>query len=279
MSKAYNKFIQLLKSSVSNISQSFYDSFVERNTVLRARAGIKCYIIRRQVNECCKWCANLAGVYEIGREPADVYKRHRNCKCTITFKSEKGSYPDVWYRREFEKQKKARISREKEILNKIRNNSKISARNQAGALNSKNDPDYKKRDRHAELYYNELRNIDIEYTIESITSNTKIDRQLVERAYKYVFIERHNLEKGYTYFDSDYDMAESFRRLRTNDNIKQHDIILLKHEALESRIWDENPNMSYEQVHNIAQKQYNYSKALLEWKKKNGNIWNGFKRW
>lgn len=128
MSKAYNQFIRLLTSSMSNLSQSFYDAYVEKNTTLRARAGVKCFVIRRQVGKCCKWCASLAGIYEKGKEPADVYKRHRNCKCLVTFKTEKGTYSDAWSKREFETQRAARIAREEEIIRNSalnKNNSKL----------------------------------------------------------------------------------------------------------------------------------------------------------
>ncbi len=115
MSKQYDQFIRLLTSSMSNLSQSFYDDYVEKNTTLRARAGVKCFVIRRQVGKCCKWCASLAGIYEKGKEPADVYRRHRNCKCLVTFKTERGTYSDAWSKREFGSQRAARIARAEEI--------------------------------------------------------------------------------------------------------------------------------------------------------------------
>lgn len=116
MSKAYDQFKRLLVASVSNVAQSFYDSYVEKNTTLRVKAGVKCFVIRRQVRKCCDWCASLAGIYEKGKEPADVYKRHENCKCMVTFKSEKGTYTDVWSKKKFQTQKEARFAREKEII-------------------------------------------------------------------------------------------------------------------------------------------------------------------
>lgn len=82
-----------------------------------------------------------------------------------------------------------------------------------------------------------------------------------------IFEDKHDLEKGHTYFDPDYDMAESFRRLRTNDDIQPHDIILLRHEALEFDIMQANPKMSYDEA--------------IKWLKKymimQRHFWNGRK--
>ena len=83
-------------------------------------------------------------------------------------------------------------------------------------------------------------------------------------------LDKHNLKKGYDYFDPDYYMAESLRRLRANDNVQEHDKILVFHEALEYDIMKENPNMSYDEAHELASKTYNYSKALIEWLEKEG---------
>lgn len=116
MSKEYDEFIRLLTSAIPNVTQSFYDSYVEKNTSLRARAGVKCYIIRRQMGRCCDWCASLAGIYEEGDAPDGIYQRHKNCKCLVTFRSEKGTYEDVWSKREFETQRAARLAKEKELL-------------------------------------------------------------------------------------------------------------------------------------------------------------------
>lgn len=48
-------------------------------------------IVRTTDGHCCDWCANLAGTYEYGMEPKDVYRRHDNCGCQVTFISEKGA--------------------------------------------------------------------------------------------------------------------------------------------------------------------------------------------
>ena len=150
-------------------------------------------------------------------------------------------------------------------------NLRYNAGGVSGAYNDKNDPGSKKRDAHAKRYYEALRNNSKEYFVKAVSRNASIDEDTVSKVYKHVFEDKHNLDKGYTYFEPDYYMAESFRRLRTNDNIQEHDIILLKHEAMEYDIMQKNPDMSYDEAHEITAKKYNYKKALIEWLKKEGD--------
>lgn len=140
----------------------------------------------------------------------------------------------------------------------------------SGALNDKNDPKGKKRKEHAENIYNSIRNNKKEPFVKSVEKSSGAEREKVEKAYRHLFVDKHNLKKGYAYFDPDYYMAESLRRLRANDNVQEHDKMLIFHEALEYDIMKENPDMSYEEAHEIASKTYNYSKALMEWLEKEG---------
>lgn len=140
----------------------------------------------------------------------------------------------------------------------------------SGALTDKNDPDGIKRDEHAERYYSELRNSSKKAFVSAVAANAAVAEETAEKAYKHIFEDKHDLDKGFGFFDPDYDMAESFRRLRSNDDIQEHDIIMLRHEALEHDIMQENPDMTYDEAHEMAAKTYNYKKALDAWKKKEG---------
>ena len=120
MSEAFEQFTKLLKESVSNIAQSFYDSYIEANVKLRAKAGYKELVIRRQLGKCCEWCAGLAGTYEYGDEPKGTFQRHENCRCLVTHVDETGVYTDVWSKKEYNTQREARLAREKEIIKENR---------------------------------------------------------------------------------------------------------------------------------------------------------------
>jgi hypothetical protein len=85
-----------MTSTTENITRSFYDDYVETNVKYRSEAGLECFIIRSDHGGCCKWCAALAGKYRYPEEvPKDVYRRHDNCTCTVTYISGRKAQ-DVW---------------------------------------------------------------------------------------------------------------------------------------------------------------------------------------
>ena len=114
--KSFENIISnILGEPVCNLSHAFYDQYVEANVKFRSKAGMKAVIIRRQLGKCCDWCADLAGIYTPENAPADIYRRHDNCKCMVTYKDEDG-YTDVWSKKEFQTQSEARKAKEKELI-------------------------------------------------------------------------------------------------------------------------------------------------------------------
>lgn len=90
------KMVRRMTSTTENITRSFYDDYVETNVKYRSEAGLECFIIRSDHGGCCKWCAALAGKYRYPEEvPKDVYRRHDNCTCTVTYTNGRTAQ-DVW---------------------------------------------------------------------------------------------------------------------------------------------------------------------------------------
>lgn len=85
-----SKIYEILQRSLKNISRNYIDEFVETNAEFRSKAGLREKIIRTTNGKCCKWCDKLAGIYDYPA-PKDVYRRHDNCDCTVTYISEKGA--------------------------------------------------------------------------------------------------------------------------------------------------------------------------------------------
>lgn len=113
--RAKEELERLLNEPIKNIIQSYYDDYVKENAKLSAELGLKAIIIRREVGKCCDWCANLAGVYEYGEHPDDVFRRHDYCRCMVLYKEKKGKYTDVWSKKKFETERAARIEKIKEF--------------------------------------------------------------------------------------------------------------------------------------------------------------------
>lgn len=83
--------IQVLGRTAENITGSFQTDYIKKNAEFRSKAGLNCYIERKDGHNCCKWCAGLAGRYRYPDEvPKDVYRRHDNCTCDVSYVSEKG---------------------------------------------------------------------------------------------------------------------------------------------------------------------------------------------
>ena len=92
----------------------------------------------------------------------------------------------------------------------------------------------------------------------------------IEKVFSHIFEIEHKSASGkIKRFDPDYYMQQSWMRLREGKNIKKHDIIMLKHELLEAEIMNNNPNITYEEAHAMAEKVYNYKKELFEYLKNN----------
>ncbi|MGT2926872.1 minor capsid protein [Streptococcus cuniculipharyngis] len=141
-----------------------------------------------------------------------------------------------------------------------------------GAWNDRNDPYSKERDRHAEMYYEQVRNRDKTLEIARVARNSSFSQSEIEKIYNHVFINEYNLHGGIQRFDPSYDMAESWRRLSelAGKNIQSHDIIMLHHELGEYLLMQS--GLSYEEAHAKINQDYNYYEALKAWQRKRGDL-------
>ena len=133
-----------------------------------------------------------------------------------------------------------------------------------GAYNNKNDPEGIMRKAHAEKYYSSMRNSEKDSIVFAIAKNANVDTKSVSKMYDHLLINKYHLDKGLANFDEDYDIAESLRRLREGKDIQAHDLLLVKHEALEYDLMNEE-GLPYEEAHAIANKSFDYQTALEKW--------------
>lgn len=134
----------------------------------------------------------------------------------------------------------------------------------AGALNDANDPDGKKRVDHAERYYEAVRRRDAKKEVSAVAENAGVEEGMVEKARAHLFVNEYDLEKGRARFDEDYEIAQSWQRLRSGEGVQQHDITLIFHESYEYDLMAK--GMPYREAHEAAERIYNYSKQLKKWK-------------
>ncbi|MCC8136233.1 MAG: hypothetical protein LIO40_06150 [Ruminococcus sp.] len=93
--------LRRLQTPVQTVTESFWDDYVKENAKFRSDSGLRCYIVRRASANCCRWCAALAGRYLYGEEPKDVYRRHDNCTCTVTYENGR-TRQNVWTKKSWE---------------------------------------------------------------------------------------------------------------------------------------------------------------------------------
>ncbi len=272
MNKYYPMFIRLLDSAVRNISNSFYDQYVEVNTKFRARAGLKQIVIRRQLWKCCDWCSKLAGTYEYGREPKDVWRRHQNCKCIVTTQTERGTYQDAWSRKEYDSQRDARAAREEEILRNmqsqrqyrsVRNETTYNAYFQSGGRQTagKHYKPYDANDKRDQLAAKEYRKISRNNDINRISQVSGLSEDEVKQIKRHIFFEKHKLYERYGLVDPDYDIAVAWKRLN-NGAPEERDLLLLQHELLESQL-EKEYNLTLSEAHRRANLVYNWEQRIL----------------
>ena len=192
---------------------------------------------------------------------------HPNCHCSTAAYMDDEAYEE-WINSYKEHGLDFETWSKKNSVAKKDRNVIISSGAIKGALTDKNDPLYVRRDAHANKYYESMRRSKKSNIVRSIANNTGISEKSIDKVYDHVFINDHELYGGKRRFDPDYDMAESFRRLREGKNIQEHDLIMLKHERLEYELMKKE-HLSYQEAHRLAEKKYNYQKALMEFKKKN----------
>lgn len=72
------------RAGTETITKSFHDDAIKANAEFHEEAGLKCYIERIGV-DCCQWCSDVAGKYEMKDQPQGIFRRHDNCDCTVIY--------------------------------------------------------------------------------------------------------------------------------------------------------------------------------------------------
>lgn len=127
----------------------------------------------------------------------------------------------------------------------------IKTKKISGALN----PLSPKADEHATRYYESVRHMKTD--TEKISKSTGISKDKLDKIKNHVFIAEHNLIDGVRRFDPDYEMAQSWQRL-IDGNIKEQDMILLKHEYAELRYMEK--GLTQNEAHIKASHRYDFAK-------------------
>ena len=118
----------------------------------------------------------------------------------------------------------------------------------------------------AEMYYKEVRSFSTD--AKKIAENLGKEESDIVKIKAYLFEDESLFDpdlKTYRRFDPDCAIAQSWQRLMTGKDIKQHDRTLIEHELLEMKIKRENPDMEHGKAHELANEKFDYPKEALEY--------------
>jgi hypothetical protein len=113
----------ILDRAVENFARSIPADTIKSNVEFEMHAGMRPRIIRSSNGKCCAWCSSIAGEYYADEAPDDIYKRHDNCNCTVTYISENGrqdAHTKAWIRQEEVEARRARIAGDQKYINDLR---------------------------------------------------------------------------------------------------------------------------------------------------------------
>ena len=105
------------RAATETMTKAMHDDRIKAEAKFRHRAGLDCRITRVAVNGCCEWCSKVVGRYVYGEEPDNIYHRHDNCDCTVTFENGR-KRQDVWSKREWEAPEPGAGAGERVVLTK-----------------------------------------------------------------------------------------------------------------------------------------------------------------
>ncbi len=88
--------INFLIAASNNFIQHQVDESVHQNAEFQSNAGMSPKIVRKAPWKCCEWCSRLVGTYSYpDGVPQDIYRRHKNCRCTVEYLPKSGKVQNV----------------------------------------------------------------------------------------------------------------------------------------------------------------------------------------
>ena len=208
----------------------------------------------------CDTCGDMDGNHmprTEAKEGITAPPFHPNCRCVIVPYDEE-------FRDEYRIMRDPVTGKSKMIENmtfkewkeKYGSGERKSDTKEYGAYNAKNDPDWKKRNEHAKLYYKEIRQNGRETFVRKISQNTELRPSFIGKVYDHVFVNKHHLDDGFRLLDESYYMAVAFQRL-LQGNQTDNDVLLLYHERLEWAL-ENKYNIKQRGAHKKANEKHNF---------------------
>ena len=143
-----------------------------------------------------------------------------------------------------------------DFKNKYLNAAKNGGIINSGAISGGLNPYSKQAQEHADRYYESVRHMTND--VQRIADNTGLSKEEIAKIKDFIFMQKHDLGGEYKYFDSSYEMAQTWQRLIDGKNIQQHDLTLLRHEKMERELMAQ--GYSQDEAHKITSRKYDYAR-------------------
>lgn len=108
----------------------------------------------------------------------------------------------------------------------------------------------------------EYRKISRRNDVSVIADNSGFKKEDIQQIKRHIFFNKHQKYDGYGMLYPDYDMAVAWKRLYEGAP-EERDILLLKHELLESQV-EKKYNLTIAEAHELAKKEYDWEAKLIE---------------
>ncbi|MBP3891478.1 MAG: hypothetical protein J6D29_04825 [Solobacterium sp.] len=98
----FDNALWVLEEPCVNFSQDIVSDSMEENIEFQYESGMSPKIVRIAESGCCEWCAGLEGEYdydEVKNGGINVFARHANCRCTVTYEPGNGRRQNVHTKR------------------------------------------------------------------------------------------------------------------------------------------------------------------------------------
>ncbi|MEG0919417.1 MAG: hypothetical protein RSE61_05735 [Anaerovoracaceae bacterium] len=222
----YDKAAWVLDEPIVNFSQSIVDDAVRTNAEFHAKSGIRATVERIATGKPCEYCSKLEGRYTYPDVPEDVYRRHRSCKCIVSYMPGDGRKQNVHTKKWTDPKESDKIEQRKTISTKsVKSKEKVKKNLQDIELIENNKKSVEK-----DLYKQKTKSI--EKSIENIT------KKMVEHK-KYI----DNPKLKDKYFESkDIRYQEGLKRHWKHEVIKFEEAIERRKKELYRRSEDEKNN-------------------------------------
>mgnify|MGYP003302701526 CR=1 FL=1 len=210
---------------------------------------------------CCPICSKLNGRHfdiEDMMPAKNAPPMHPRCRCSVSAYEDSDEYEE-W----LDYLDKGGTTDEWNRLKKSGKNIENSAENdtiKSGAISGARNPYGEKAKEHAIKYYGLVRSMKTD--VKKIAKTTEMPEADIQAIKDFIFYDKHDLGgEEPEYFEPDYMMAESWRRLIAGTPEK-HDLTLIYHEDMERKLMKQ--GMSQNEAHIATTKKYNYDKEANE---------------